>query len=90
MQAAIKRAFGYEWIHELSLQSNSTAPKGPIYGALEMRGASLLWKGERDSLSKDILTKPGNEEDAYLWGGRTMHRTIPGLFQGRAALGLFC
>jgi hypothetical protein len=69
VQAAIKRAFGYEWIHELRLQSNSTAPKGPMYSALETRGASLLWKGEGDSLTKDILTKPGNEKDAYLWGG---------------------
>lgn len=67
-QAAIKRAFGPEWTHELSLESNSTTPKGPMYSALEYRGASLLWKGQADTLSREILTKPGNEEDAYLCG----------------------
>lgn len=29
----------------------------------------LLWKGDGDSLSKGLLTVPGNEKDAYLYGG---------------------
>ena len=69
VQAAIKKAFGYEWLHELSLISNSPSIKGPLYTSLQMRGASLLWKGDGDTLTKEILTKPGNGKDAFLYGG---------------------
>jgi len=29
----------------------------------------LLWKGDGDVLAKNLLTSPGNENDAYLYGG---------------------
>jgi hypothetical protein len=30
--------------------------------------STLFWKGNGDPLSKNLLTKPGNENDAYLYG----------------------
>ena len=69
VQAAIKRDFSYQWLEELRLKNKNPAPTGPLYTALQMQGASLLWRGEGDSLSKKLLRQPGNEEDAYLYGG---------------------
>lgn len=40
--------------------------------ALQLSGMTqFLWKGDGDALSKNILTKPGNENDAYIYGGDT-------------------
>ena len=64
MQAAIKKAFGYEWIHELSLESNSTVPKGPVESALQYREPRSYGRG-KSAHPRGFLMKPGNEEDAY-------------------------
>jgi hypothetical protein len=40
--------------------------------ALQLSGLTqFLWKGDGDALAKGILTKPGNENDAYIYGGDT-------------------
>jgi hypothetical protein len=43
--------------------------KQSLSQTLQLSGsASLLWKGDADSLAKGLLTKPGNENDAYVCG----------------------
>jgi hypothetical protein len=68
VQAAIKKSLGEEWGRELR-RANSNSFDEPLYGALRMQGASLLWKGDGDTLSRGVLTQFGNEKDAYLYGG---------------------
>jgi len=44
--------------------------KKSLSQTLQLSGsASLLWKGDADSLANGLLTKSGNENDAYVWGG---------------------
>ncbi len=35
---------------------------------LQLPPGFLFWKGDADSLAKNLLTKPGNENDAYFYG----------------------
>src|SRR5258706_536767 len=35
---------------------------------LQLPPGNLFWKGDADALSKQLLTKPGNENDAYFYG----------------------
>jgi hypothetical protein len=52
--------------------AGDTKSKHLLTLALQLSGLTqLLWKGDGDSLAKGILSKPGNENDAYIYGGDT-------------------
>ena len=65
VQQAIKVACGNKWRMEQSSKDL------PLTGMDTLQGSSLLWRGEADALSNFILQQPGNEQDAYLFGGDT-------------------
>jgi hypothetical protein len=74
VRAAIKRAFGDEWfLAEARKNSLRTWGGGDAKAkylltlALQLPPGSIFFKGEADGLSKHILTKPENENDAYLF-----------------------
>jgi|SRR5215469_11702024 len=69
VQSAIRKAFNSKWRRELNLRSKTATAKGPLYRPLQLQGASLIWKGDADTLTGDILRMAGNEDDAYLFGG---------------------
>ena len=75
IKAAIKEACGVEWQKELAAKNRGLVWKGSgdahsrqlLSQALEEPTPRLFWKGDADALTKGILTKPGNESDAYLY-----------------------
>ena len=75
VKAAIKRACGDEWRKELAAKNRTTVWKGGgdshsqrlLTRAMQEPVPRLFWKGDADALTKNILTKPGNEDDAYLY-----------------------
>jgi len=73
---AVRRSHD-EWSHEMSKKYGSKTWDGVGDAVsrrvhtrrLQMIGLeSLVWKGDADSLTRGLLTKPGNENDAYLLG----------------------
>jgi hypothetical protein len=77
MKSAIEKACGDKWQEE-QVKTNqgrvwkgggSSRAKHSLTQALQLSGADLLWKGDADALANNLLTKPGNEDDAYLYGG---------------------
>jgi hypothetical protein len=74
---AIGKAFGPEHRTKQWSESQNATWKGKggavaqkvLTDALRKQGAILLWKADGDALTRGIFTKPGNENDAYLYGG---------------------
>jgi hypothetical protein len=76
-KAAIQKAYD-DWHYDTSRKyedklwaGDGDAVTTRVYSqALQLIGhEQLFWKGDADALSKGLLTKPGNENDAYLYGG---------------------
>ncbi|MGA3266720.1 MAG: hypothetical protein ABSE16_07855 [Verrucomicrobiota bacterium] len=73
---AIKKAFGTDWYlaeakkhRERVWEGRGDATtKHALTLALQSPPPSLFFKGDADALSKNLLTKAGNENDAYLFG----------------------
>src|SRR5258708_36618023 len=81
VQKAITNAFDIGWRRELSENDQSLTVDKSLRDSVWHRGASLLWKGDGDSLSKGRLARPGNEEDAYLYGGGKCVGASPAYFK---------
>jgi len=73
---AIRKAYGMDWYLAEAKKNHERVWEGPGDAkakhartlALQQPPPSLFFKGDADALSKNLLTKPGNENDAYLFG----------------------
>lgn len=72
---AIKKAFSKWREEELKLRERrvwngpgDAEAKRRLTAALQRPPMYLFWKGDADALAKDLLTRPGNENDAYFYG----------------------
>lgn len=73
---AIKKAYGTDWYLAEAKKNRERVWKGggdattehALTLALQSPPPSLFFKGDADALSKNLLTKAGNENDAYLFG----------------------
>jgi hypothetical protein len=73
---AIKKAFNVwqkgqrnKYHESMWTGSGDSKTKRALSDALQSSGmAFLLWKGDGDMLAKNLLTKTGNENDAYIYG----------------------
>jgi hypothetical protein len=74
---AIKKVFGSESAadrmptnqHKIWQRGGDDETKRSLSDLLQQPGGTLLWKGDADALADNVLTKPGNDNDAYLYGG---------------------
>jgi hypothetical protein len=75
VKAAVQKACGDEWRKDLAGKSRGIVWKGGgdpqsrrfLTKALQQPEPRLFWKGDADALAKGLLTKPGNEDDAYVY-----------------------
>jgi hypothetical protein len=79
VKGAVKRAFD-KWRDEQTTKYQAMVWKGSgdaetqhiLSLVLQSSGLmQLLWKEDGDAPTKDTFTKPGNENDAYIFGGDT-------------------
>jgi hypothetical protein len=66
VKTAITNAFGLEWRREQEMKTQIV--RWGWHSTEVSQGAALYWKGQADVSSRNLLTKPGNEDDAYLEG----------------------
>ena len=90
VRAAIRKEHE-DWGQEMSIKyGNKTwggdgdvASRQLYTRRLQMIGSeSLVWKGDADSLARGLLTRPGNEDDAYLLGMEAPYSESQVYFQG--------
>jgi hypothetical protein len=75
VKTAIQRACGHEWEKELAKKNRGTVWRGGgdpqsrrlLTDALQKPVPRLFWRGDADALARGLLTRPGNEDDAYLY-----------------------
>jgi hypothetical protein len=76
VKAAIKKACGDKWRLAEAKKNRGRVWKGDgdadakrlLTMLLQLGPGSLFFKGDADALAKGILTRPGNENDAYFYG----------------------